>query len=161
LFTWGGRLGIRKVRLNYESFFRWLGKTSSGTFVACIGLNNRFTFNPPYRWCSFDAPSHSLKDSNVNLKVKIKEKIVGVCSLVHNTLGVKGHAGALGWGLAWVISTSIIHIDLHKPNNKLVSGLLEHFWCTDESWTYIDSQNSPQLKLGGSHHLPLYNIIWD
>jgi hypothetical protein len=92
--------------------------------------------------------------------VKIKEKIVGVCSLAHNTLGVKGHAGALGWGLTRVISTSIIHIDLHKPN-KLVSGLLEHFWCTDESWTYIDSQNSPQLKLGGSHHLPLYNIIWD
>jgi hypothetical protein len=73
-----------------------LGKTSSGTFVACIGLNNRFTFNPPYRWCFFDAPSHSLKYSNVNLKVKIKEKIVGVCSLTHNTLGVKGHAGALG-----------------------------------------------------------------
>jgi len=22
--------------------------------------------------------------------------------------------------------------DLHKPNNKLVNALLEHFWCMDE-----------------------------
>jgi hypothetical protein len=45
-----------------------------------------------------------------------------------------------------VINMSIIHIDLHKPNNKLVSALLEHFWCTDEPWAYIDS---PRPGLGG------------
>jgi hypothetical protein len=37
-------------------------------------------------------------------------------------LGVEGHAGAPGWGLGRVTSGSIIHMDLHKPNNKLVSA---------------------------------------
>ncbi len=36
-------------------------------------------------------------------------------------------------GLGQATSGSIIHVDLHKPNNKLVSAELEHFWCTDES----------------------------
>jgi hypothetical protein len=40
--------------------------------------------------------------------------------MVHNILGVKGHVGALGWGLGRVTSKSIIHTGLHKPN-KLVS----------------------------------------
>jgi len=49
------------------------------------------------------------------------EKGVGVCSLTCNTLRVEGCIGALGWGLWWMTSGLIIHIDLHKPNNKLVS----------------------------------------
>jgi len=48
----------------------------------------------------------------------IKEGI-GVRSLVQNTLGVEGHAKTSKWGLGWVTSGSIIHMDLHKPNNKL------------------------------------------
>jgi hypothetical protein len=56
-------------------------------------------------------------------KVKtIEGERVGVHSLAHNTLGVKGHAGASKWGLEKVITRSIIHTDLHKPNNKLVSA---------------------------------------
>jgi hypothetical protein len=35
--------------------------------------------------------------------------------------GKGGLAGAQGWGLGRMTSESIIHIDLHKPNNKLVS----------------------------------------
>jgi len=31
----------------------------------------------------------------------------------------------------------------------------------DEPRAYMDSQNSPPFKLGGSHHLPLYNILYD
>ncbi len=46
--------------------------------------------------------------------------------------GVEGHAGALKRGLGRLTSKSIIHMDLHKPNNKLVSVELEHLWCTDE-----------------------------
>jgi hypothetical protein len=42
-----------------------------------------------------------------------------------------------------------------KPNNKLVSAWLEHFWCKDKPWVNSDSQDSPRLGLGGSHHLPL------
>jgi hypothetical protein len=42
----------------------------------------------------YDVPPHSLKDSNASSKVKTMEvEGVGVCSLVHNTLGVEGHEG--------------------------------------------------------------------
>jgi hypothetical protein len=36
--------------------------------------------------------------------------------------GVEGHAGPPGWGLGRVTSNSIIHTNLHKLNNKLVSA---------------------------------------
>ncbi len=42
-------------------------------------------------------------------------------------------------------SRSIIHIDLHKPNDKLVNVWLEHFWCTSKPWAYVDSQDSSRL----------------
>jgi hypothetical protein len=90
------------------------------------------------------APSHSLKDSNVNLKMKtMKEEKVGLCFVICNILGVKGHAKVLGWVLGRATSESITHTDLHKPNNKLVNAWLEHFWCMDEPRAYMDSQNSP------------------
>ncbi len=41
-----------------------------------------------------DTPPHSLKDSNVNSKVKITKEGVGVCSLTCNTSRVEGHVGA-------------------------------------------------------------------
>jgi hypothetical protein len=47
---------------------------------------------------------------------------IGACSLTHNISGVKGRVGAPGWGLGRLTSTSIIHTELHKPNNKLVSA---------------------------------------
>ncbi len=49
----------------------------------------------------------------------------------------------------------ITHSDLHKPNNKLVSAQLKHFWCQDEPQANLDSQDSPRPELGGSHHLTL------
>jgi hypothetical protein len=55
--------------------------------------------------------------------VKIAEgKIVRAHSLTHNTLGVKGHVGAQGWGLGRLASNSITHTDLQKPNKKLVNA---------------------------------------
>ncbi len=57
-------------------------------------------------------------------------------------------------------SESIIHMDLYKPNNKLVNAQLEHFWCTNESWANMDSQDSPWPGLARSHHLPLYSILY-
>jgi hypothetical protein len=51
----------------------------------------------------------------------MEEKEVTVCSLSRNTSGVKGCAGALGSKLGRLTSKSIIHMDLHKPNNNLVS----------------------------------------
>jgi hypothetical protein len=62
-----------------------------------------------------------LKYSNANLKVKImEEEKIRVRSLACNILGVEGHAGDLGWGLGQMTSASIIHMDLHKTNNKLI-----------------------------------------
>jgi hypothetical protein len=59
----------------------------------------------------------------MNPKVKtIKAQGVGVRSFACSTLGVEGHAKRLGWGLGRMISESIIHMNLHKPNNKLVSA---------------------------------------
>ncbi len=70
-----------------------------------------------------DTPPNSLIDSIASPKVKITElEGVEVCFLTCSILGVEGRAGALGWGLGRVTSGSIIHMDLHKPNNKLVSA---------------------------------------
>jgi hypothetical protein len=52
--------------------------------------------------------------------------------LACNTLGVKGRARALVWGLGQMTNGSIIHMNLHKPNNTLVSAWLKHFLCMDE-----------------------------
>jgi hypothetical protein len=62
-------------------------------------------------------------DSTTSPKMKItKGEGIGACFLVCNTLGVEGRAGALGWGLGRLTNNSIIHMDLHKPNNKLVNA---------------------------------------
>ncbi len=71
----------------------------------------------------FDEPLNSLTYSNANPKVKtMEEEGIGVHSLACSTLVVNGHVRALGWGLGWMINGSIIHTDLHKPNNKLVNA---------------------------------------
>jgi hypothetical protein len=85
---------------------------------------------------------------------------IGVHSLVRNILGVEGRVEVPRWGLRQVTNESIIHIDLHKPNNKLVNAWLEHFWWMDEARVYMDSQDSPWLGLGGNHHLPPYSILY-
>jgi hypothetical protein len=54
----------------------------------------------------------------------------------------------------------IIHTNLHKPNNQLVSTWLEHFWCMDEPHAYIDSQDSSRPRFRGSRHLPPYSILY-
>jgi hypothetical protein len=56
-------------------------------------------------------------------KVKIaKRKGIRAHSLTCNTLGVEGHAGAPRWGLQRLTNNSITHMDLHKPNSKLISA---------------------------------------
>jgi len=91
--------------------------------------------------------------------MKIAEgKGVGARSLAHNTSRVNGCAGAPRWEPGRLINNLITRMDLHKPN-KLVSAQLEHFWCTDKSRANMNSQDSPQPGLGGSHHLPPYSIF--
>jgi hypothetical protein len=77
------------------------------------------------------------------------EEGTGVCSLTPSTSRVEGCARARGWGLGQMTNGSIIHTNSHKPNNKLVSVWLEHFWCINEPWAYTKSQNSPQPGLKG------------
>jgi hypothetical protein len=75
-----------------------------------------------YLMTKSDAPSSSLMDSTTNLKMKTTKRGVRECSLAHNTLGVEGRVGVLKWGLGRLTSNSIIHMDLRKPNNKLVNA---------------------------------------
>jgi hypothetical protein len=57
-----------------------------------------------------DALPSSLIDSNVSLRWKQrKSKELGYIPLAHNTLGVEGCAGALGWGLGRMININNSH----------------------------------------------------
>ncbi len=77
---------------------------------------------PHYGWL-YDAPLNSSIDAIASPKVKTTEgQGVGAHSLAHDILGVEGRVRTLGWGLRQLTSRSIIHMDLHKPNNKLVSA---------------------------------------
>jgi hypothetical protein len=57
-----------------------------------------------------------------------EEKRVVIRSLTRNTLGVEGHVVAPGWGLGRMANVSIIHMNMQKPNNKLIGAWLKHFW---------------------------------
>jgi len=83
---------------------------------------NSYSKNNKHLVILLNTPADSLMDSNANPKVKTtKGKGVGAHSLACSTLGVEGHARAPGWGLERVTSKLIIHMDLHKLNNKLVN----------------------------------------
>ncbi len=87
-------------------------------------------------WCT-----HKLFDRH-NCESKgetTKKKGVGVHSLTCITLRVKGCVRTMGWGLGQMTSGSIIHINLQKLNNKLVSVELEHIWCMNEPRAYMNS----------------------
>jgi hypothetical protein len=69
------------------------------------------------------APSAIVMMHPTLFKVKTtKEEGIGVRSIVRNTSGVKGRAGTPRWGLKRMTSGLIIHMDLHKLNNKLVNA---------------------------------------
>jgi hypothetical protein len=72
-----------------------------------------------HTWCT----PKFLDRFNYKSKVKnIEGQGVRVHSLACSTLKVEGHVGVLGWGLGWMTSESIIHMNLHKPNNKLLNA---------------------------------------
>jgi hypothetical protein len=102
-------------------------------------------------------------DSIASPKVKTTEgEGVGARSLIRNTSGVEGHAGVPRWGLGRLISNLIIHMDLHKLNNKLINAELEHFgaWMSHEqartnhkqTWTHKIHHG---LDLGEATTFPL------
>jgi hypothetical protein len=61
-------------------------------------------------------------------------------------------------GLRRMTSNLFTHMNLHLTNHKLVSTMLEHLWYSDKPRTTSNSQDSPRPRLGGSRHLPPYNI---
>jgi hypothetical protein len=68
-------------------------------------------------------PQNSLVDSTMSLPGENNGRIMSwVHFLLHSTPKLHGHVKASGWRLGRMTSASIIHIDLHKPNNKLVSA---------------------------------------
>jgi len=84
---------------------------------------------------------------NYKSKVKTSEGWrVGVHSLARSTSkGVEGRVGTSGWGLGWMTSRSIIHMDLYKPNNKLVN----HSWNI-----FYARMNHGQTQTHKIHHHP-------
>jgi hypothetical protein len=64
-----------------------------------------------------------LMDSTTSPKMKTMEgEGIVARSLTCSTLKVEGRARILGWGLGRSTSKSMIHTDLQKSNNKLVSA---------------------------------------
>jgi hypothetical protein len=66
-----------------------------------------------------DAPPNFLKDSNANIKMKTTKERVRVRS--QHFGGKRGMLELRDAGLRQITNESIIHINLHKPNNKLVN----------------------------------------
>jgi len=52
----------------------------------------------------------------------MEEQKDGASSLAHNTLGVEGRVGALGWELGRMTSIYSLTWTYTKPNNKLVNA---------------------------------------
>jgi hypothetical protein len=71
-------------------------------------------------------------------------------------------------GVCWKLwdklgrGTSLLNYTVLHPNptNKLVRTHSAHFWCWDKPRATLDSLDSPRPKLGGSHHLPPYSILY-
>jgi hypothetical protein len=75
----------------------------------------------------------------------MERKGVRVRPLAHNTSRVKGPVGTLGCGLKQMTNRSIIHTNMHKPNNKLVNV----------SWnTFGERTNHKHTQTHKIHHSP-------
>jgi len=54
----------------------------------------------------------------------------------------------------------LLHGPASKTNPKLVKIHSASIWCWDKPRATLDSLDSPQPGLGGSHHLPPYSILY-
>jgi hypothetical protein len=94
----------------------------------------------------FDTLPSSLMDLTASPKVTTMEgKGVEAHSLVCSTLGVKGRVRAPGWRQGRLTSKSITYMNMHKPNNKLVSA----------NWNTFGARTSHrQIWIHKIHHNP-------
>jgi len=121
----------------------------------------RYPIGSSWLYIEIDAPPNSLKDSNVNLKMKIMKEGVGVWFFIHNTTRVK----KVCWSskIRTKMSDKWVNYSYRSMQIKQQVGycIIRALWCTNEPRTYTDSQDSPRHGLGGSHHLPAYSILCD
>ncbi len=102
------------------------------------------------------------KDSNVSPKMKIIEKkVIDIFSLAFRTSGVEGHVGTAWWGLGKVTSRPIIHMDLHKPNNQLVSASWNIFgaWTSHRHTRTHKTHHNPDLGEAINFPLMVFFVI--
>jgi hypothetical protein len=76
-------------------------------------------------------------------------------------MGVRGACwklrGKLGRGTS-LLNCAVLH---PNPTNKLVRTHSAPFWCWDKPRANLDSLDSPRPKLGESHHIPPYIILYN
>jgi hypothetical protein len=97
--------------------------TSTDQFIIIMtSLSKLSTFNLQHRMFVNipDAPPNSLKYSNVSLKVNTTEEGVGVCSLIHSILGVRGACQNSGIGTRMSDKWINYSYGRTQTNNKLV-----------------------------------------
>jgi len=111
----------------FEFIMRWLQK-----------LRNFGTIKVTNKWCT---PKLSLR-FKCESKGETMEKGMGIQSLVCSILRVKGRTRAPKWELGWVISKSIIHMNLHKSTSWLM-----------HSWSTFDARmNHKHTRTHKTHH---------
>jgi hypothetical protein len=108
-------------------------------------------------WCtpkSQISPKLGLSHSNCGISE------LGARSQLPALKGVKRACWKLRYRLGR--GTSLLNYTvLHSnPTNKLVKTHYAPFWCWDKPRATLDSLDSPQPRLGRSHHLPPYSILW-
>jgi hypothetical protein len=112
-----------------------------------------------------------LKDSNDALPSPLVDPLEGPSTLNYGKLGLEGRSrlpalkGVEGRARSPRIrlrrGTSIISFEsTSKTNHKWVSSHLRTPLGVGTSHGHLNSLNSSRLKLGGSHHLPPYSILY-
>jgi hypothetical protein len=86
-------------------------------------------------------------------------KGVRVRSLTRSTRGGRGACWSSGIRTRKSDKLYLLIRTCIKPTNKLVSSLSRTTLVLGQPRATLDSQDSPRPDLGGSHHLPPYNII--
>jgi hypothetical protein len=119
---WGILQNVEFLCKHVHNKCKWIMSLLQSFDFKKTNVKKDFSFFKLHANYTIDTLPNSLIDSTASWNVKTMEgKGVAECSLVCNISGVEGRARDSEWGLGWVKNGSIIHTDLHKPNNKFVS----------------------------------------
>jgi hypothetical protein len=113
-----------------------------------------------YEQRKFDDTPHTPWNGSLKMNT-MEEKGVGVHSLIHNTLKVKGHARALGWVLKWMKASQLF---TQTYTNQTKSWLVRN-WNIFGAWmshghTWIHkTHNGPNLREATSFPFVVFYVI--